>query len=240
MLGLDQHQLDYQSTLNQIQSEELKQFVHANGHDRVPLYGTDKSFGLWVERQRVLYRKFLEGGDCGGQLTEQRVEMLKGAGFDLDTLVNTSSNGKFSPRQSRFDAEWKRMHVRLIEYQAAHGDFDAKVALSILTPERFQALMGTGVGFDFRLDSVTPLPWNDVAKYEFEDVDGDVGPNAMMDLLEQHCADSDSDSGPGRCDLFLEDVYSQPHENITDMLKLYTFQQRVRWERNTGTSISAH
>jgi hypothetical protein len=103
---------------------------------------------------------------------------------------------------------------------------------SILTPERFQALTGTGVGFDFRLDSVTPLPWNDVAKYEFEDVDGDVGPNAMMDLLEQHCADSDSGPGPGpgRCDLFLEDVYSQPHENITDMLKLYTFQQRVRWE----------
>jgi hypothetical protein len=62
LLGLDQHQLDYQSTLNQIKSEELKQFVHANGHDRVPLYGTDKSFGLWVERQRVLYRKFLEGG----------------------------------------------------------------------------------------------------------------------------------------------------------------------------------
>ncbi len=228
--------------------DDLRNFVEANGHDKVPLYGEHRALGQWCERQRVLFRKYLDGGDCGRRLTEKRIKMLKGAGFDIDGLVNTSLDGKFSSRQVSFDKEWDRMFEMLKEYRSKHGDFDfntdnldtqnfklliywvaeqkhqhelirnafftgAKNLKSILTPERYQTL--TSVGFDFTLDSATPLPWNDVAKFEFD-------AEEMMGLLEHHCAKT------GHCDVSLDEVYT--HGNTTEMLKLYTFQQRLRWE----------
>jgi len=228
--------------------DELKAFVEENDHDRVPLDKQDnRSLGIWVERQRVLYRRFLEGGDCGEQLTDDRIEMLRDAGFDVETLVDKSWDGRFSARQKMFDEEWTRMYRQLKEYKDTHGhlldvkiDLDSKESSpllywvaeqkhqhelvrnaffsgarnlkTILTPDRFQKL--SELGFGFALDSAIS-PWNDVGRYECDIA-------AMMNLLKGHCEES------GQCDLTLDQVYS--HQNIAEMLKLYAFQQRIRWE----------
>lgn len=227
--------------------KELKAFVDQNGHDRIPSIGKNKTLGIWLERQRALYRKFMEGGDCGEQLTNDRIDMLRNSGFDLDSLVDNSQNGKFTVRQSMFDEEWERMFSLLKDFKNEQGHFDVAAKLdsenfgsllyfiaeqrhqhelvrdayfaglrnfkSTLTPYRFRAL--AEIEFEFALDASLPSPWKDVANYKY-DVE------LEMNLLREHHEQS------GHCDVTLEDVYAT--DNFADMLTLYTFQQRLRWE----------
>lgn len=227
--------------------KELKTFVDENGNDRVPSIGKHKTLGIWLERQRALYRKFMEGGDCGEQLTNDRIEMLRNSGFDLNSLVDNSQNGKFTVRQSMFDEEWERMFSLLKDFRNEQGHFDIAAKLdsenfgpllyfiaeqrhqhelvrdayfaglrnfkSTLTPYRFRALVE--IEFEFALDESLPSPWKDVENYKYD-------VKLEMRLLTEHHRQT------GRCDVTLEDVYST--DRFADMLTLYTFQQRLRWE----------
>jgi|AntRauTorckE5430_2_1112549.scaffolds.fasta_scaffold01398_3 hypothetical protein len=230
-----------------LRCKDLKTFVGQNGHDHVPSIGKTKTLGIWVERQRALYRKFLDGGDCGEQLTNARVEMLRDSGFDLHKLVDKSQNGKFSVRQKMFDEEWDRMFSILKEYKDEHGTFDPTVKWdsedfgsllyfvaeqrhqhelvrdayfaghrnfkSTLTPDRFRAL--AEINFEFAVDTSLPSPWQDVANYKFD-------VRIAMELLQEHCKKA------GRCEVTLDDVYQS--ENCANLLMLFIFQQRLRWE----------
>jgi len=61
---------------------ELLQFKERFGHTDVPgNWAENPSLGLWVKKQRILYRKRVEG--LKSQLTTERVEMLKEIGFDF-------------------------------------------------------------------------------------------------------------------------------------------------------------
>lgn len=233
---------------------QLKEFTTKNGHDRVPLVAETRSLGLWVERQKTLYRKLLEGGDCDDQLPPERVEMLRESGLDLELLQNESKNGKFSFRQKLFDKEWQNMYNLLKKYQDQNGKFDVSydpksenfgsllhfiaeqryqydivrsayfsgkgIIKSTLTPERLQAMVD--MKFDFASDLPLPSPWNDVASETF-DLDFN------MKLMKEHHEKT------GSCDVTLADVYAS--KNIDEMLCLFRFQQRLRWEyRNVESS----
>jgi hypothetical protein len=234
---------------------QLKEFTIQNGHDRVPLVAATRSLGLWVERQKTLYRKILEGGDCGDQLPPERVKMLRESGLNLELLENESKNGKFSVRQKVFDKEWQSLYNMLKTYQDQNGKFDVTydpqsenfgvllhfiaeqryqydivrktyfsgtgIIKSTLTPERLQALVD--IKFDFTSDLPLPSPWNDVANETF-DVD------VNMKLMKERRDKS------GSCDITLVDVYAS--KNVDEMLRLFRFQQRLRWEYRNAESSS--
>ena len=63
---------------------ELKQFIEEYGHSYVPKdWPENKSLAMWVERQRYLYRRKMEGNDQGDRLTDDRIHTLQSLGFDF-------------------------------------------------------------------------------------------------------------------------------------------------------------
>ena len=224
--------------------KELKAFVDQNGHDRVPSLGKSKMLGIWLERQRALYRKFMEGGDCGEQLTNDRIEMLRNSGFDLNSLVDNSQNGKFTVRQSMFDEEWERMFSLLKDFKNEQGHFDVTAKLDsenfgsllyFIAEQRHQHELVRDAYFAGLRNSkstLTPYRFRALAEIEFDfAVDASLPSpwkdvtnydvELEMSLLREHHGQT------GQCDVTLEDVYSA--DNFEDMLMLYTFQQRLRW-----------
>eukprot|EP00557_Chaetoceros_sp_GSL56_P012841 CAMPEP_0176482130 /NCGR_PEP_ID=MMETSP0200_2-20121128/3208_1 /TAXON_ID=947934 /ORGANISM="Chaetoceros sp., Strain GSL56" /LENGTH=897 /DNA_ID=CAMNT_0017878419 /DNA_START=78 /DNA_END=2768 /DNA_ORIENTATION=- len=233
---------------------QLKEFTMKNGHDRVPLVSETRSLGLWVERQKALYRKLLEGGDCGDQLPPERVMLLRDSGLNLDFLENESKNGRYSVRQKLFDKEWQSIYNLLKTHQDQNGKFDVTydpqsehfgsllrfvaeqryqyeivrnayfsgvgIIKSTLTPERLQALVD--IKFDFSSELPLPCPWNDIVYETFDVV-------INMKLMKEHRDKT------GSCDITLVDVYAS--KNVGEMLRMFRFQQRLRWEyRNTESS----
>ena len=227
--------------------KQLRVYVDKNGNDRVPLYGKDRSLGMWVERVKVLYRKLLEGGDCGEQLTDQRIDMLDKAGFDLKSLADKTSNEKHNHRQRMFDKQWIDMYEKLKGFGEEHGHFDVKVVygtsdfsslLCWLTEQKIQheIVRDAFVAGAQNVKSIlTPGRYKDLSTIGFnftmdsglplpwkDTAKYNFNADIMMDLLIQYSEES------GTCELTLGDVYS--HEDPTKMLELYSFKRRLRWE----------
>ncbi len=74
--------------------QELQEFINKYGHSYVPKdWSENKSLAMWVERQRLLYRRKMEGRRTGFQLTDDRIEILQSLGFDFVGSISKSSNG---------------------------------------------------------------------------------------------------------------------------------------------------
>jgi len=78
--------------------EELKAYQQQHGHCRVAA-GKGKSYsklGKWVEHQRTQYRLMKEGKSSS--MTEERIERLKGVGFEFAVITpsRSSTNGNIT------------------------------------------------------------------------------------------------------------------------------------------------
>lgn len=110
--------------------DELVKFRRKFGHMNVPRDSDEnRSLGLWIDTQRTLYKKRLQGRKS--QLTDQRIQDLLKIGFDfkyqspVKTSTTTSGidNNKdrnFSLR-SYFDDQWNLMFDLLQKFKDIHG-----------------------------------------------------------------------------------------------------------------------
>lgn len=74
--------------------QELQEFIYKYDHSYVPKdWSENKSLAMWVERQRLLYRRKMEGRRTGFQLTDDRIDILQSIGFDFVGSISKSSNG---------------------------------------------------------------------------------------------------------------------------------------------------
>lgn len=236
--------------------KELKAFVKKNGHDRVPTEGETKSLGIWVDRYRALYRKYLDGDDCGKQLTEERIKLLRDSGFDMDAIVDKSRNGKYSARQSLFDQEWERKFLLLSEFKSETGHFDIIKSIgyphfaeliSFVAEQKHQYNLvrnAYSIGTKKFKSTMTPYRFKTLSdlgfKWDYEDIGY---PTPWIDIARSNFEKEEWISKLknfqnefGRCEVTLRDVYSS--DDILSLLLLYTFQQRLRWEyRHLGQGL---
>jgi hypothetical protein len=92
---------------------ELAKYKEKFGDCLVPKrYQDNPSLGNFVNKQRQLYRKYLEGENSS--MTPEKVDILKSIGF----AFNTSS---IPVRSHSSDRAWQKMYNQLAEYHKLHG-----------------------------------------------------------------------------------------------------------------------
>ena len=113
--------------------KELEEFRSRFGHCNVPKdWEENRSLGLWVQKQKVLFRKKITGRES--QLEEDRIEMLKDIGFDFGSIKihgrKTQEELKkynIIPTEERriqdfMDNQWWTMFDALQGYKDLHGN----------------------------------------------------------------------------------------------------------------------
>lgn len=92
---------------------ELAKYKEKFGDCLVPKrYQDNPALGNFVNKQRQLYRKYLEGENSS--MTPEKVDILKSLGF----AFNTSS---IPVRSHSSDRAWQKMYNQLAEYHKLHG-----------------------------------------------------------------------------------------------------------------------
>ncbi|KAL3766761.1 hypothetical protein ACHAWO_005159 [Cyclotella atomus] len=92
---------------------ELAEYKEKFGDCLVPKrYQDNPSLGNFVNKQRQLYRKYLEGENTS--MTQEKIEVLESLGF----AFNTSS---IPIRSHSSDRAWRKMYNQLAEYHKLHG-----------------------------------------------------------------------------------------------------------------------
>eukprot|EP00554_Chaetoceros_debilis_P003230 CAMPEP_0194093434 /NCGR_PEP_ID=MMETSP0149-20130528/50416_1 /TAXON_ID=122233 /ORGANISM="Chaetoceros debilis, Strain MM31A-1" /LENGTH=1031 /DNA_ID=CAMNT_0038778749 /DNA_START=147 /DNA_END=3242 /DNA_ORIENTATION=+ len=237
--------------------EELKEFVNNHGNDRVPLDHEVgfRSLGIWVERQRVLYKKMIIANsessieELGDQVSAKRIEMLRDAGFDFESLTK-----RYGIDQRLFDQEWNRMCGLFSEIEIRDGHLNVHQMMSkskleqgsgsllCWVAEQRYLLKGSSLpgsstalmtlftpqrlkklielGFDFGVESEISLP---NAWTDFAKYKFDC--NGVLHNLQEICVESSKN----KCEITWDDVISSENSDAQYLL-LYAFQQRVRWE----------
>ncbi|KAL7546378.1 hypothetical protein ACHAWF_009764, partial [Thalassiosira exigua] len=99
---------------NEKWEKQFKELLeYKTSHGEYPRFGKNTRLGGWYRRQQILYNN--------GKLSRDRVERLRGAGFDLDILKGGAKAGDNVGSKSQ---QWNEMYGQLVLFFEDHGHCD--------------------------------------------------------------------------------------------------------------------